>query len=187
MRIVAAYGVFALAGYGIGLRLDMIIMMPGWALGAATLTLVGQNLGANQPNRAERSAWIATLLYIVILAAFAAVFLFWAGGVIGIFNRTPEVVKLGSQYIRIRTLSYVFLAMSLVMANALNGAGDAVSPMIILAVTHLGIQITLAFLLPKLMGLQTMGVWIAIATGYAFQGIAMAIRFRAGRWKRHKV
>lgn len=187
MRIVAAYGVFALAGYGIGLRLDMIIMMPGWALGAATLTLVGQNLGANQPDRAEKSAWIATLLYIAILAVFGTVFFIWAGGVIGIFNRTPQVVTLGSEYIRVRTLSYVFLAMGLVMASALNGAGDAVSPMIILAVTLLGIQITLAFLLSKLMGLQTMGVWIAIAAAYTFQGIAMTIRFHAGRWKRHGV
>jgi len=187
MRIVAAYGVFALAGYGIGLRLDIIIMMPGWALGAATLTLVGQNLGANQPDRAEKSAWIATLIYIVILAVFASVFFIWAEGVIGIFNRTPQVVALGSEYLRVRTLSYVFLAMSMIMASGLNGAGDSVSPMIILAVTFLGIQITLAYLLPTLTGLQTMGIWIAIAIAYAFQGIVMAVRFRTGRWKRRRV
>ena len=187
MRIVAAYGVFALAGYGIGLRLDLIIMMPGWALGAATLTLVGQNLGANQPDRAEKSAWIAMFLYIIILAVFGTVFFIWAEGVIGIFNRTTQVVTLGSEYVRVRTLSYVFLAMSMVMSSALNGAGDTVSPMIILAVTLLGILTSLAVLLPRLMGLQIMGVWIAITAAYVFQGIAMAVRFRTGRWKRREV
>ncbi len=187
MRIVAAYGVFALAGYGIGLRLDLIIMMPGWALGAATLTLVGQNLGANQPDRAEKSAWIAMFLYIIVLAVFGTVFFIWAEGVIGIFNRTTQVVTLGSEYVRVRTLSYVFLAMSMVMSSALNGAGDTVSPMIILAVTLLGILTSLAVLLPKLMGLQIMGVWIAITAAYVFQGIAMAVRFRTGRWKRREV
>lgn len=187
MRIVAAYGVFALAGYGIGLRLDLIIMMPGWALGAATLTLVGQNLGANQPDRAEKSAWIAMFLYIIVLAVFGTVFFIWAEGVIGIFNRTTQVVTLGSEYVRVRTLSYVFLAMSMVMSSALNGAGDTVSPMIILAVTLLGILTSLAVLLPRLMGLQIMGVWIAITAAYVFQGIVMAVRFRTGRWKRREV
>jgi putative MATE family efflux protein len=187
MRIVAAFGVFALAGYGIGLRLDIIIMMPGWALGATTLTLVGQNLGANRPERAQKSAWIATLLYIIILTFFGTAFLLWAEGVIGIFNRTPQVVTLGSAYIRITTLSYAFLAMSIVLANALNGAGDAVSPMIILAVTFLGIRIALAYLLPNLFGLRTTGIWIAVSASYAVQGIAMAVAFRAGNWKRRRV
>jgi Na+-driven multidrug efflux pump len=103
--------------------------------------------------------------------------------VIGIFNVTPQVVTLGASYLRIMTMCYVFLAMSMVLASALNGAGDAVSPMVILAATFLGVRIVLAYLLPTFFGLGTTGIWIAVSVAYVFQGIAMAVRFRAGRWK----
>ncbi len=102
------------------------------------------------------------------------------------FNKTPQILSIGSGYLRIRTLSYFFLAMGMVMAMALNGAGDTVTPMIILAVTLLGIQIPLALYLPKLLN-STLGIWPTIAVAFVVQGLAMAGWFRLGRWKKKQV
>ncbi len=187
MRIVTSYGVVVLAAYGIGLRLDLIAMMPGWALGAATATLVGQNLGAGQPERAEKSAWIATGLYMAILVVLGALFFIFARQIIGIFNPGAGIVEHGAAYLRIRTLSYVFLATGLVLASALNGAGDTLGPMIILAVSLLGIQLPLAYFLPKSPELVTSGIWLAIAAAHTVQGLSMAAWFRRGRWKQKLV
>jgi len=183
MRIVTGYGVLVVAAYGIGLRLDLIVMMPGWALGAAAATLVGQNLGAGKPDRAERSAWTAAGLYVALLSVVGALFFVFSAPIIRLFNGTPEIVSLGSTYLRVRVAGYAFLALGLVMASALNGAGDTVAPMTILAASLLGVQLPLAWLLPRLFGGRPLGVWLAITLAFVLQGSAMAIWFMRGRWK----
>jgi putative MATE family efflux protein len=187
MRIVTSFGVLVTAAYGIVLRLDLIVMMPGWALGAAAATLVGQNLGAGRPARAQRSAWIATGLYALLLFAVGLIFFAFSPKIIGVFNQTPGILEIGSEYLRIRVAGYLFLAAGLVLANALNGAGDTVATMTILFGALLGIQLPLAYLLPRLMGGNPMGIWLAITTATAVQGLAIILWFRAGRWKQRRV
>jgi len=187
MRIVTSFGVLTTAAYGIGLRLDLIVMMPGWALGAAAATLVGQNLGAGQPDRAQRSAWIAAGLYAALLLVVGAVFFAFSRQIIGLFNQTTGILEIGSEYLRIRIGGYLFLALGLVMASALNGAGDTVATMIILAVSLLGIQLPLAYFLPGLFGGNPIGVWLAITTATVVQGLVMVYWFRSGRWKQRNV
>jgi putative MATE family efflux protein len=187
MRIVTSFGVLVVAAYGIGLRLDLIVMMPGWALGAAAAALVGQNLGAGKPERAERSAWVAAILYIGLLALVGGLFFVFPGPLIRAFNSTPEIVAVGSSYLRVRVAGYAFLALGLVMASALNGAGDTVGPMVILAVTLVGVQVPLARILPPLLGGRPLGVWIAVTTAFVLQGSAMGIWFLRGRWKHRQI
>jgi putative MATE family efflux protein len=187
MRIVTSFGVLVVAAYGIGLRLDLIIMMPGWALGAAAAALVGQNLGAGSPARAERSAWAATALYVGLLAVIGTFLFLVSGPVIQVFNSTPEIVTLGSSYLRVRVAGYVFLALGLVLANALNGAGDTIPPMVILAASLVGVQVPLAWVLPRLLGGRPLGIWLAITAAFVLQGTAMAGWFLRGRWKHKRI
>jgi putative MATE family efflux protein len=187
IRIVTSFGVLVTAAFGIGLRLDLIVMMPGWALGAAAATLVGQNLGAARPDRARHSAWIATGLYALLLASVGLVFFVFSSTIIGLFNRAPDILSIGSDYLRVRVGGYLFLAVGLVMASALNGAGDTVPTMIILTVSVFGIQLPLAYVLPRLMEGNPMGIWVAITTATTVQGLATLLWFRAGRWKQRTI
>jgi len=187
MSIVVLYGTYALAAYGIGLRVVMIVMMPGFGLGAATATLVGQNLGAKQPQRAEKTVWIALIFYEVIMIVIGCLFYLLAPKIIYVFNNNPEVIREGVSFLRIVTLSYVFLAMGIVLHQSLHGAGDTIPPMIITGISLLGVRIPLAFFLPKFFALNTQGIWLAIALSTVLEGSVVAFWFKAGRWKRKKI
>jgi len=187
MSIAVLYGTCALAAYGIGLRINMIVMMPGFGLGAATATLVGQNLGAKQPQRAEKSAWVALMYYEVIMIVIGSLFYLFAPKIIYIFNNNPEVIQEGVSFLRIVTLSYIFLAMSIVLHQSLHGAGNTVPPMIITAIALFAVRIPLAYFLPRLFPLNTSGIWLAIALSSILEGSVVAFWFRAGRWKEKKI
>lgn len=187
MRIVAFYGTYALAALGIGLRINMIVMMPGFGLGAAVATLVGQNLGAKQPQRAEKSAWISLGIYEVIMICTGSIFYLFAPKIISVFNTNPNVLYQGASFLHIVTLSYVFLAMAIVLQQALNGAGDTLSPMVITGIAVLGLRIPLAMVLPRLFALSTSGIWLAVALSTALEGSVVAFWFRSGRWKKKKI
>jgi len=187
MRIVAAYGTIAVAAYGIGLRVMLIVMMPGWALGTAAATLVGQNLGAHKPDRAEKSAWTAAGYYILFVVVVGLLFVIFPEPVIQLFNADPKVVATGIRYLRITAITYPFLALGITMGMSQSGAGDTASPMIVIALSMLGIQIPLALYLPRLDGLGTDGIWLAIAIALTIQGILMTYFFSRGKWKFKKV
>ncbi|MFQ6082354.1 MAG: MATE family efflux transporter [Candidatus Aminicenantia bacterium] len=187
MSIVAFYGTYALAAYGIGLRINMVAMMPGFGLAAATATLVGQNLGAKQPKRAEKSARIAAGFYEIIMITIGFLFFIFAREIIHFFNTNPEVIRLGASFIRIISLSYVFLAMSIIFNRGLTGAGDTLSPMIITGVSVLGLRIPLALILPKVTSLSITGIWLAIALSTVLEGTIIALWFNLGKWKHKKV
>jgi len=187
MSIVVVYGTFALAAFGIGLRINMIVMMPGFGLGAATATLVGQNLGAKQPQRAEKSSWIALIYYEAIMIVVGSLFYLFAPKIISAFNNNPEVIQEGTSFLRILVFSYIFLAMGIILHQSLHGAGDTVPPMIITAISMIGIRIPLAYFLPKLFLLGTLGLWLAFALSTVLEGSVVAFWFKAGRWKKKKI
>jgi putative MATE family efflux protein len=187
MRIVAVYGTIAVAAYGIGLRVMLIVMMPGWALGSAAATLVGQNLGAHKPQRAEKSAWVAAGYYVLFVAVVGILFVLFPEPVIRLFNADPNVVTTGVRYLRITAVTYPFLALGITMGMSQSGAGDTFSPMVVIALSMLGIQIPLAISLPHIDGLGTDGIWLAVAIALTVQGILMTFFFVRGKWKLKRV
>ena len=187
MRIVASCGPAAVAGYGLGLRWHMFILMPAFALGNAAATLVGQNLGARQPERARRSAWLAVGIDVTIMALFAVLALVAATPLVRLFTSDPEVVRIGAQYLRVVSPLYPAVAFGIILGRALNGAGDSVAPMVITAVSLWAFQMPAALLLVHLMTPATLGIWMAIAAGNVIHAILITMRFRGGAWMQRQV
>jgi len=183
IRIVAIYGTSAVAAYGIGMRLRMMVMMPGMGLANAAATLVGQNLGAKQPKRAGKSAWLTTGFYEVFMVSVGVLFIIFAKDLIRIFNTDPQVIQLGTTYLRFLAPTFVFMALSIVLGRAMNGAGDTFSPMNITAVSFLGFRLPLAYVFAQVLKLATTGIWAGIAVSNVVQGSAMAWWFKKGKWK----
>jgi len=147
-RIVASFGTYAIAAYGIGMRVRMVVMMPGFGLAAATAVLVGQNLGAKNPQRAEKSGLISSLLYSLFMVFTGSLFHIFAQPIISAFNPQPDVVRIGVNYLHVLTLSFVFLGIAIVLSRAMNGAGDTISPMVITGFTFLSSVFLFAYFSP---------------------------------------
>ena len=163
----------------------MIVMMPGFGLATAASTLVGQNLGADKPQRAARTAWITAGIGAAIMASFGIAYIIFSGGIISIFNTHPEVVKTGTSYLRIIGGTFGFIGFSIILGRALNGAGDTISPMIMTAIGLLGLRIGLSLLLSSKFGL--FGIWFGIASSSTIQGLMTIFWFSTGRWKSKQV
>lgn len=183
LRIVAGFGTRTLAAYGVGIRIFVLVLAPGWGLTSVTSTLVGQNLGAHKPQRAERSAWTAFIVYGLIISLFTAVFVPFGDTIIGLFNRDPEVIRQGASLLKITSPFFLFLALAMIMGAALSGSGDTIPPMLITAIAQAGIQIGAALVLPSVFNLQEDGLWWAISCGFIAWGSGMVFWFRRGRWK----
>ncbi|NIO07305.1 MAG: MATE family efflux transporter, partial [Deltaproteobacteria bacterium] len=140
LRIVAGYGTHTLAAYGVGIRIFVLVLAPGWGLASVASTLVGQNLGANKPRRAEMSAWVTFVVYGLIISLFTAVFLPFGDSIMGLFNRDPEVIRQGARLLRITSPFFLFLALAMIMGAALGGSGDTIPPMLITAMAQAGVQ-----------------------------------------------
>jgi putative MATE family efflux protein len=187
MGIVAQYGTFALATYGIGIRLDMFVMMPGFGLAAATATLVGQNLGAGEKQRAEKSGWIAAGNYVAFMLSAGVLFYIFAETVFSIFNNQAEVLQLGKVYLRIVVFAYPFIAIGIILNRALSGAGETTKTMIVTVISLFAVGIPLACILPQLFNLATKGLWLSIVISNINNGVIMTIIFSRGRWKEKKI
>jgi len=184
-RLVAVYGTFAVAAYVVGMRLQMIVMMPGFALAMAVSTLVGQNLGANKPERAEQTAWITTGLGFGIMTFCGVLYIVFAPGLIRVFNAHPDVVRIGTRYLYILAGTLGFIGLSIILGRALNGAGDTLSPMVITGIGLLVLR--LGFCLLFSWKLDLMGIWFGVAASTVIQGVMMGVWFRRGRWKVQRV
>ncbi len=187
MRIVAVFGTFAVAAYGIGMRVLMLVMMPGFAFAQCATTLVGQNLGADRPKRAEKSAWTAAGFFGIMAIIFTVIFFIFAKEIIAIFNTNPEVIRIGALYLRFLSFTFIFMASSIVLGRAFMGAGDTLSPLIITGISLFGFQIPLALLLSRNLNMNTNGIWLAIAISNIVQGVVMAGWFKKGKWKSIKI
>ena len=185
--IVATFGTAAVAAYGVGMRLRMVMLMPAFALGGSAATLVGQNLGARLPARAKKSAWVATIFDMIIMAFIALIFFSFASRIMAVFSKDEQVVFLGAQFIRITTPFYIFIALGVVFNRALAGAGDTVVPMIITLLSLWGFQIPMALYLSKVTPLGVTGVWWAVALASILNGLLVLGWFETGRWKRKAV
>ncbi len=187
MRIVSPFGKSAVAGYTIAVRIVVFALLPSWGLGNATTTLVGQNLGAGEPDRAERSVWLTGCLNTGFLAGVMVVFLTLNRSLISFFSDRPETIHYGADALRIMSYGYVFYAWGCVMSHAFNGAGDTMTPTRINLVCFWFLQIPLAWTLARRFELGPVGVFWAIALAESVLALVAIAIFRRGRWKETKL
>ncbi len=187
IRILATFGSTVLAGYVISIRLVLFIILPAWGLSNAAATLVGQNLGANKPERAERAVWLTGTWNMVFMAIVTVVFVSFAPEIIHIFTRDPDTSAIGIESLRIISYGYVFYAWGMVMMQAFNGAGDTVTPTWINFFCFWLFQIPFAWILAIVLDMGPTGVFLAIALSYSLEAVVGVILFRRGRWKEKKV
>ncbi len=183
--VIGPYGKHVVAAYTICMRLRILVMNPGFGISHAVLPIVGQNLGANQIERAEKTTRLANALGTTVMTLIGVLFLFFPTVFLRIFTEEPTVIGIGTIYLRFLSLTFGFIAFSLVLGRALNGAGDTFSPMMITLGSQIGVGLGLVILLSRLMGLN--GVWLGIALSNVVQGIAMWLCYRSGRWKTKKI
>jgi len=186
MWFMVPFGTLAVAGHTLIDRVDWFLAMLGNGFGRAAGILVGQNLGARQPGRAERSAWLAVGFAEGIMVICSVVLLVWPGSVIRIFSPEPNLVGLAIIFLRIAVVSFLVIGFNTVLGQCLYGAGDTLPPML-LTVLRSGLQLFLAFLLPRVTNLGVYGVRWALVIGMVSYMVAAIIYFRLGRWKRKKV
>ena len=184
VRILAPFGATALAGYTIALRIVVFAILPTWGLSNAAATLVGQNLGARQPARAERSVWLTGAYNMVFLTSIGVVFVFLADPLVRIFQDDPEVVAVGAQALRVLSYGYLFYAWGMVMSQAFNGAGDTLTPTWANLVCFWGCEIPLAWVLAHPAGFGPNGIFWSIVLSETLLALVMIALFRRGRWKR---
>jgi putative MATE family efflux protein len=187
MRILAAIGSEAVAGATIAIRLMMFTLMPAWGMSNAAATLVGQNLGAGEPGRAEASVWRIGWYNMVFTVAVSVVFFLFPRELIGIFTDERGVVDIGAEWLRILSYSYFVYGWWMVAVQAFNGAGDTVTPTKINLVFFWLIQIPLAWLLALQWDLQATGVFWAVFVSETSVGLFTLWLFTRGRWKTARV
>jgi putative MATE family efflux protein len=183
VRILTPFGSAALAGYTIALRIIIVTILPSWGMSNAAATLVGQNLGAGKPERAERSVWLTGLYNAIFLAGVALVFIAFAERLIGFFSAEPEVVAVGAECLRLISYGYVFYGYGMVMVQAFNGAGDTATPTGINLVCYWLVQIPLAWGLARGADLGPRGVFLAITLAESLIAVVGMVVFRRGAWK----
>ena len=187
VRIVSIFGAAALAGYTIAIRIVIFVILPSWGLSNAAATLVGQNLGAKHPDRAEKSVWRTGIYNMLFLGGVGIVLIAFAGPVVRLFTSDPEVVALATSCLRIVSCGNVGYAYSMVMQQAFNGAGDTVTPTIVNFFGFWLFEIPLAYWLAIPRGLHSNGVYLSIAIAESAIAIASVILFRRGRWKTRQI
>jgi len=183
MRIVSIYGSGAIAAYTIALRMMEFVFLPAWGLGNAAATLVGQNLGAGQPERAEKSAWQAAKYNAIFMSVAGGFLLFFAAGVTGLFTNEPDVIRWGTSCLQILSIGFPMYAVGMVVVQALNGAGDTRTPALLNFICFWLLQIPLAFWLATETTLGPNGAFIAIVVAESLLTVLATMAFRKGAWK----
>lgn len=187
VRLVAVFGSAAIAGYTIALRIIIFALLPSWGMSNAAATLVGQNLGAGKPQRAEKSVWITGFGNSVFLGLVAVVFIIFAEPLIHIFTTETEVVSFGVSCLRYISYGYVFYAYGMIVVQAFNGAGDTFTPTLINLFCYWLFQIPLAYYLSMKAGLGAKGIFLAITIAESSLALVAVMAFRRGKWKTRKV
>ena len=182
-RLVSTFGSDAVAGYTIAIRILVFTILPSWGMANAAATLVGQNLGAGQPDRAETSVWRAALCNMFFLLLVGVLFYTGAHEVVGLFDRTPRVVAVAVECLRVFCIGYVAFAYGMVVSQAFNGAGDTRTPTLINIVCFWVIEIPLAYTLAHSLNWGPPGVFWSVAISETLLAALSIWAFRRGRWK----
>jgi len=187
VRILTGFGSAAVAGNTIGIRIIMFALLPSFGVSNAAATLVGQNLGARRPDRAEAAVWRAGLYNTFCLVAIGLVFLLFAPQLIWIFSEDPEVIPYGVRCLRIVAAGFLFYGYGMVLTQAFNGAGDTRTPTLIYLVCLWMVEIPLAWLLAYPVGLGPTGVFVAVSVSFSVLAVVSLFLFRLGSWKLKRI
>jgi putative MATE family efflux protein len=187
VRIVSVFGAAALAGYTIAIRIVIFVILPSWGLSNAAATLVGQNLGAGHPERAEQAVWRTGLYNMLFLGLIGVVFIVSATPLVRLFTHDPAVVPLAASALRILSYGNIAYAYGMVMLQAFNGAGDTLTPTIVNFFGFWVLEIPLAWWLSLHQGLHSTGVFVSIVIAQAAVAATGMLLFRRGKWKRQLI
>jgi Na+-driven multidrug efflux pump len=187
VRILSEFGDEVVAGYQIAIRIVVFSILPSWGLSNAAATLVGQNLGAKDPDRAEKSVWRTSLLNLMIMMVVAMLLLYDPAFYVGLFVDDAIVIGYGARALQIISLGYLCYAFGMTMPQAFNGAGDTTTPTWINFISFWLVQIPVAYALALVVGFDEIGVFSSIVIGETVLAILGIIIFRRGKWKLKEV
>ncbi len=187
MRMISEFGSEVLAGYTIAIRVMLFTLMPSWGMSNAAATLVGQNLGAGKPDRAEISVWKTGKYNAIFMGLVSIIYLLFANEIVGWFNHTPNVVDNGALCLQIIAMGYIFYAYGMVVTQAFNGSGDTQTPTKINLIAFWLFQLPLAYSLAFIFDYGAQGVFIAITAAEVLLASIAMLWFRKGHWKKFKV
>ncbi len=187
MRIISIFGSSALAGYTIAVRIIIFSILPAWGFSNAAATMVGQNLGAKQPDRAEKSVWRTGLFNVIFMGTVMVIYLVYAYNLAEFFTDDKDVIARAAECLFIFSLGYLFFAFGMVLVQAFNGAGDTRTPTIMNFFIFWLLQLPLAYLLAIGLSIEEVGVYWAIVISETIFTIVGYFLFKRGRWKRVRV
>ena len=186
-RLVSSYGAPTLAAWVVARRISNFALTPSMGLSNTTPAMVGQNLGAAQPKRAARAVSLIARAATLVSGCTLGLLALFAPQVMALFSHDAQTISIGVQVIRTLSIGYLALTLNYVFDAAQAGAGDTLSPMVINLISLWLIQVPLAYLLSRLVGLEADGLWLALALGWIVQATLMGLRFRQGRWKLKRI
>jgi len=186
-RIISELGSEVMAGYTISIRIIVFVLLPSWGLSNAASTLVGQNLGAKQPERAERTVWITGYINMALLGLVGLILIVFPEAFIRLFIDNPEVIRNGAISLRVISIGFVSYALGMVLTQAFNGSGDTVTPTRINLFCFWLFEIPLAYLLAIVLDMKIYGISVAIVAAETALTLLAWYYFRKGKWKTVKV
>jgi MATE family, multidrug efflux pump len=187
VRTISSFGTDVVAGYIVGIRVVLFALLPSWGMSNAAATMVGQALGAKNPERAERAVWKAGLYNMIFLGCVGLLFVVFARQIIGLFTHDPNVVPYGVDCLRIVASGFLFYAWGMVITQSFNGAGDTWTPTYINLFVFWLWELPLAYVLAIVLGFGPRGVFLAITIAFSTLAVVSGILFRRGKWKRKVV
>jgi putative MATE family efflux protein len=185
--VISTFGTAAYAAHSVGLRISALSFLPGWGFSIAATTLVGQELGARNPERARQSAYAAFWMAFVVMFIMGVVLFVFEAPILRIFTDDPAVLAAGAIVIQMSAVQQPVLAASFVFSGALRGAGDTRATMLITVTSIWGLRLLLAYVFGILLGWGLFGAWLAIWCDFAFRSTMFYLRFRGGKWQTLRV
>jgi len=187
VRIISMFGSEVVAGYTIAMRIIGFTILPSWGISNAASTLVGQNLGAKKPDRAEKAVWVTGWINMILLGVIGVILVFFPEIFIRIFIDNENVIKAGVLGLRIVSIGFIAYGLGMVLVNSFNGAGDTTTPLKINIFAYWLVEIPLAWLLAIKSGFNEEGVYIAIVVAESLMTLIAWLVFRTGKWKLKEV
>ena len=183
MWLVVPFGTVAVAAHTVGQRVDQFVNNPFMAFGQAAGILAGQNLGAHEPKRAEKTGWMAVALSSVLLLLISVALFFWAEWAVRVFTSSGDLIDKTSLYVRIQIAGYTAFGFTMVISQLLNGVGDTLPVMIFTLLGMWAVQVPVSYVLSRHAGLGVAGVWWGMAAGVLARSIVYTVYFKIGKWK----
>jgi putative MATE family efflux protein len=187
VRIMNEFGSEAVAGYTIAIRIVIFSILPSWGMSNAAATLVGQNLGAKKPDRAEKSVWYCSFANMIFLAMIAIIFILYSEFLVSLFTQEQNVIAIGAECLRYLSYGYIFYGYGMIMIQAFNGAGDTMTPTIINFFCFWLFEIPFALWASFSLGMDERGVFLSVLLAESLIGVVGIIMFKRGKWKTREV